>query len=407
MGLESLPSVIFLLLPGFLTWGIFCWGTVTRKTSQIQHIFISLLLSVLTFVIAYPLVNLFKLFAINTFATSWDTTIFPGFMQILSKPETLSLELLIGIYLIAILIGFILIKMYKTGSLKKLLDSIGLDLYGLEGVWYRVFHRPDFITVYLKDGTIVSGWPERFSQTGDKETSELYLSKLQYYNSETKRWIKASKSVKGLLLNTDSISHIEFRKTEGISDNKTSGNLKADSKNITKYICNPVSQGTLYFSFALSLWASDQVNEPQIRGIAIFLTIISFFFFIAVFSERVLKLAHTILKILAPLTFLGFAYGFIIGWLQTFSHVSGTVSQVIVYFGFAWIVTILLTEVKDIPSKPARITISLIVMIILLSVAVARFINHDFIAGGILILIAILIMLVATNCLKIHGSIFE
>lgn len=230
MGLESLPSVVFLLLPGFLTWGIFCWGTVTRKTTQIQHLFISLLFSVLTFGIAYPLINLFKLFAINTFATSWDTTIFPGFMQILSEPETLSLEMIIGIYLIAILIGFILIKMYKTGSLAKLLDSIGLDLYGPEGVWYRVFHKPDFITVYLKDGSIVSGWPERFSQTGDKKTSELYLSKLQYFNAETKRWIKASKSVKGLLLNTDSISHIEFRKTEGISGSETRENQPARTR---------------------------------------------------------------------------------------------------------------------------------------------------------------------------------
>ena len=113
MGLESLPSVVFLLLPGFMSWGIFCWGTVTRKISQVQHLFISLLLSILAFSIAYLVTNLFKLLAINTFAPSWDIRIFPGYIRILSNPEMLSLELLIAMYVLAVLLGFLLIRLYK------------------------------------------------------------------------------------------------------------------------------------------------------------------------------------------------------------------------------------------------------------------------------------------------------
>ena len=185
MGLESLPSVVFLLLPGFMSWGIFCWGTVTRKISHVQHLFISLLLSVLAFSIAYPLTNLFKLLAINTFAPSWNIKIFPGYMGILSNPEMLSLELLIAIYVLAVLLGFLLIRMYKKESVTRLFNQVGLDLHTHEDTWYRLFHKnDDYVTVYLKDGNIVSGWPTYYSQSGDKETAQLYLSKMHYYNEE-------------------------------------------------------------------------------------------------------------------------------------------------------------------------------------------------------------------------------
>jgi len=182
---------------------------------------------------------------------------------------------------------------------------------------------------------------------------------------------------------------------------------EADAKDTVKYVYNPVSLGILYFSFALSLWASEQINDPKINAIAIILTIISFIFFVAVFSEWVLKLFKKIFTVLAPLTFLAFVYGFVIGWLQAFSQVSGIILQVIAYFGFAWVVTILLTMVKDIPYKQPRILASIIVIIILLVVAGIRLFNQDYISGCILIAIAILITLVAVGCLKLHGGIFE
>ncbi len=71
-----------------------------------------------------------------------------------------------------------------------------------------------------------------------------------------------------------------------------------NTKDVTKHICNPVSQGTLYFSFALSLWTSVKINDPQVKGIAVFLTLISLFYFVAVFSEWVLKLTQKMLRVL-------------------------------------------------------------------------------------------------------------
>jgi len=258
MGLESLPSVVFLLLPGFLSWGIFCWGTVSRKISQLQHLFISLILSVLIFSIAYLLINLFKLLAINTFAPSWDVTIFPGYMRILSNPGTLSLELLVAIYVLAVLLGFLLIRIYKSENIRKLLNRVGLDLYGHEDTWYRLFHKADYVTVYLKDGNIVSGWPTYFSQTGDKETAEVYLTKMHYYQKDKERWVGPSRFVEGLLINTDSISHIEFRKPEARGKSNqinTSLPNSLESKELPNVLSriDYLRMGMLLYSFGLIL----------------------------------------------------------------------------------------------------------------------------------------------------------
>jgi hypothetical protein len=114
MELESLPLVVFLLLPGFLSWFIFCWGTVTRKISSFQHLFTSLILSILSFTISYYIIYLFKFIAVKTFAPLLDMTLFPKYMQILSNPNVLPPELGIAIYPVAIILGFILIKnLYK------------------------------------------------------------------------------------------------------------------------------------------------------------------------------------------------------------------------------------------------------------------------------------------------------
>lgn len=111
MGLESLPLVVFLLLPGFLSWFIFCWGTVTRKLSSFQHLSVSLILSILAFTIAYYIIYL-----------SWDITPFPAYIQILNDPDILPPELGIAIYLTAIILGFLLIRIYKSENVRRLLD---------------------------------------------------------------------------------------------------------------------------------------------------------------------------------------------------------------------------------------------------------------------------------------------
>jgi len=188
------------------------------------------------------------------------------------------------------------------------------------------------------------------------------------------------------------------------------GVSKSSKSRITsevKHDYNPVSLGTLYFSFSLSLWSSNQIRDIPVFLIAVISSLISLAFFVAVYSQDTLKFLNTrVVIILVPTTFVAFLYGFTIGWLQTFSQTSGIVLQAIVYFGFAWIVTFLLVIVKQI--KPTRRKpMGTLTAVALLIIGGIRFSNHDFIAGGVLIAIAILVLFVAINWLKIQGDLLE
>jgi len=186
-------------------------------------------------------------------------------------------------------------------------------------------------------------------------------------------------------------------------------------KIVTKLV-NPVSLGTLYFSFALSLWSSGQISG-SVFGIAILTSIISFAFFVAVFSKSVLnKLSKWVVKPLVGLTFLAFVYGFIIGWLQTFPQVSGVVLEVVAFFGFAWIIAILLVMFRD-ATQPTnnnnrlfilfRTYFPYLIILALLIIAVIKFVSRDFWGGGYLIVIAGLSLSVVRGWLPVNGDVYE
>lgn len=270
MGLESLPLTIFLLLPGFLSWFVFCWGTVTRKISQFQHFFASLILSILIFTIDYYIVYLVKL-ATNTLAT------FPAYTQILTDPAVLPPELGVAVYLTAIWMGFLLIGIYKNKRVRELFWRFGLDLYRHEDVWYRTFRECDYITVYLKDGRIIAGWPTYYNQ-GGSENTELYLQNIHYYRKkegQRGRWVKPSRSVEGLLLNTAMISYIELRRPE--EEDKTAQRIAKSSAVFSRMDC--LRMGMLIYSFGLILLSiTPQISDFSFAGLALALLSLIFMF---------------------------------------------------------------------------------------------------------------------------------
>lgn len=184
---------------------------------------------------------------------------------------------------------------------------------------------------------------------------------------------------------------------------------KASVQKTGKRAYNPVSLGTLYFSFSLSLWASQNLNLTNIV-IASLGALISFAFFVAVFSECVLTfLNKQVVKYLIPVTFVASLFGFVFGWLQTFSQTSGLILQGIVYFGFAWVVVILLVMVKEI-KQTWRKSAGILTAVALVTVAVIRLRHHsliDYFAAGELVVIAVLVTIVAMGWLKVHGEVLE
>jgi hypothetical protein len=185
-------------------------------------------------------------------------------------------------------------------------------------------------------------------------------------------------------------------------------NNKADRRGSAKYV-NPVSLGTLYLSFSLLLWSSEQISDSRIFGIAIFTTTISFIYFTSVFwGDLLSKLNKWVQKPLILLTFFVFLFSYTLGWLQAFLETSGPIRSLIAYFGFAWIVVFLLTLIRDTvkQGKPQRLFIFLIIAILLI-IAGIKFYYHDLWSGAYLVAIAGLALAVALNRLKVHGGIFE
>jgi hypothetical protein len=183
---------------------------------------------------------------------------------------------------------------------------------------------------------------------------------------------------------------------------------KANDRGSAKYL-NPVSLGTLYFSFSVSLWSGETISEGRVLGIAIFITVISFLYFTSVFSDRLLaKLNQWVKKPLVFVTFLVFLFGYTSGWLQAFVETSGPIRSMVAYFGFAWIVVFLLVLIRDTSKqgRPQRV-LTFLVIAALLVIAGIEFYRRDLWSGGYLIAIAGLGLAVALNRLKVHGGVFE
>ena len=178
---------------------------------------------------------------------------------------------------------------------------------------------------------------------------------------------------------------------------------------------NPISLGTLYFSFALPLWTTwaDEkngtvpINDWRAFGIGTLAAVISLVFLIAVLNKKILNFVNTkIAPYLIMLTFIAFVFGFVLGWLPTFGHLSGVLLAIVVFFGFAWIVVILLKMVDELKNKLG----STILIVALTILSIIRFIKYDMvnlIGGGILIIIAALAYFVATGYIHLYGEVFE
>jgi len=182
-------------------------------------------------------------------------------------------------------------------------------------------------------------------------------------------------------------------------------------------LANPVSLGTLYFGFALALWSSGQLFREAVVGIAVFSSVISGAFFVSVFCKRFLDiLSKRVVRPLLFISFIAFVSGFVMGWLQSLSQVSGTALDFVIYFGFAWVVVFLLVVIRDMKQTSKiqnRVFLFFrnygpyIVMTVFVVLAVIRFVSHDFWSGGYAIAIAGLSLSVARGWLAVYGDLFE
>jgi len=185
---------------------------------------------------------------------------------------------------------------------------------------------------------------------------------------------------------------------------------KTRVKRVIQHDFDPVSLGILYFGVALSFLSvliSQQIDSVLALGVAIFFFLASLAFFSGVFSRSIRGFINTrAAPIVMALTFIASVPGFVLGFLPTLSQDSGIILAVVMYFGLAWMVAILVTLFRDVRNELARV----LFVIFFLIVAVMKFREHDAIGiiGGIFLTgIAVLLYLVATDRLHPYGKVSE
>jgi len=168
---------------------------------------------------------------------------------------------------------------------------------------------------------------------------------------------------------------------------------------------DPVSLGTLWFSFALTLWIGQPIREWYTIFIEVCFSIGALAFLVAVFSRSMRMFLNTeVAPEVMFFTLLAFVFGFTVGWLPALSQVSGAIREVIVYFGFLWVVVMLVVMFRDVKNELARI----LFVVFFFIAALIRFWERDIIGviGGIaLLIIAAVLYLVATSRVHPYGEV--
>lgn len=215
--------------------------------------------------------------------------------------------------------------------------------------------------------------------------------------------LRDEKTFKIFRYDCDSLSITSDESLEYLTENTT----------VSKHDFDPLSLGILFFSFALSLWTSLKAEDTFGIYLMLFMTMFALVFLFAVYIRALRTFLNTKADtIIIPLASLASVFGFVLGWVpapwQTTLVIPGveTYKEIIVYFGFAWLVSILLAMYRDIKNNPAHILFA----IFFLFVAGMKLIRLDVIGliGGLaLFIIAALFYLVSTERLHPFGKVQE
>ncbi len=187
--------------------------------------------------------------------------------------------------------------------------------------------------------------------------------------------------------------------------NKETNKRKPEDKKVNTHDFNPVSYGVLYFGFALSLWATIKTDTLTTFIAPVLVCLVSAVFFVAVFSRPLRKWLNTkAAPVVLQLTFWVLLLGFFYDWIPAYLEKTGITLQVIFYFGFLWLVIILLTIYRDVKWELLR----LLFVIGFLAEAIRRIFDFTpigYIGGATLFVIAGLMYFVATGHLKLYGKL--
>lgn len=211
MNLAELPLALSLLLPGFLLLHVIFLVSRIRRISAFHATTWSLLISFLLFIGIYALYT--AVASPPSGEPSWASL-----RDAITDPYSIPGGIWIALYTSAVALGWVIGKLEVRGVPRRLLLFAGIDLSSHGGIWERAFQENDSseILVYMRDGSLLLGWPKYFSNDRSDPGPEVYLSPASVWDSQSGDWV-AMAHADGVLLHGSEISRIEFLKVDSIS----------------------------------------------------------------------------------------------------------------------------------------------------------------------------------------------
>ena len=133
----------------------------------------------------------------------------PGLLEILVDPSQVPAPVWAVLYAAGLSFGILFGVGDRKGYIGSLFIRFGIDLSKRGDIWEGQFRDAQTVRVYLKDGNLVTGWPERYSIDRSQPGPELYLTYARIWSTEEANW-RDLEGVRGVLLHGDEISRIEF-----------------------------------------------------------------------------------------------------------------------------------------------------------------------------------------------------
>ncbi|MFH1141222.1 MAG: DUF6338 family protein [Chloroflexota bacterium] len=204
MDFGSVPLALFLLLPGFLVLHVMFLISRVRRVSAFYATMWSLAASLILIATSYPIFTL----VVNP---PLDISHWPGLLDILGNPEKVPGPIWGLLYGLAPLLGIVLGVLDRKRHLEKLFRLLRIDLEANSDLWYKLLREDGYggLLVYLKDGSLVSGWPKYFSNDREPPGPEIYLSDFRVWDPESGSW-KVQEGILGSLIHGNEISRVEF-----------------------------------------------------------------------------------------------------------------------------------------------------------------------------------------------------
>ena len=204
MGFASVPLALFLLLPGFVLLHVIYLVSRIRRASAFYTTMWSVIGSLALIVILYPIYTF--LVAPPIKEQPW-----PGLLDVMADPSKVPRGVWLLLYLSAVVFGGILGVLDRFRIPERILNPLGIDLRVHGDLWSRLLREDNYsyVLMYLKNGSLISGWPMYFSNDRQPPGPEIYLSPFRTWDPDQENWVEPEKT-EGLLIHGSEVSRMEF-----------------------------------------------------------------------------------------------------------------------------------------------------------------------------------------------------